>query len=304
MRYFATATHKRRSTRAHDETVIAKHALPLLGSLPLRSITPLDVQAVVNKMTANLKPRTVRTDYGVLRAVLNAAVQSDLITASPCRGIRLPAIEHEPPEFLEWSDLDRLARELPDRYAAIVYVGGVLRLRWSEVAGLRVGRINFLRRSIEISETISEVNGRIEVADVKTRSSRQTIRVPHFVIAALSEHLREFGSTDPDAYVFSSSTGEPLRASNFRERVWRPATLRAGLEGLTFHRLRHAAVGFMIEADAHIETIKQRLGHSSIRVTSDVYGSVLPSVEDGVTERLDDLFSRPRGADVVQTAGR
>jgi integrase len=69
---------------------------------------------------------------------------------------------------------------------------------------------------------------------------------------------------------------------------------------VTFHKLRHASVGFMIEAEAHIETIKQRLGHSSIRVTSDVYGSVLPSVEDGMTARLNAMFSESRGADVVQ----
>ena len=58
---------------------------------------------------------------------------------------------------------------------------------------------------------------------------------------------------------------------------------RAELDGLTFHALRHTAAGLRIEAGAHIETIKQRLGHSSIRVTSDVYGSLLPTVDEGLT---------------------
>ena len=69
-----------------------------------------------------------------------------------------------------------------------------------------------------------------------------------------------------------SPNGGPLRAGNFRNRVWAPAVAAAGLDGLTFHGLRYTAVGLMIEAGAHIEAIKQRMGHSSIRVTSDVYG--------------------------------
>ena len=47
----------------------------------------------------------------------------------------------------------------------------------------------------------------------------------------------------------------------------------------------------MIEAGAHIEAIKQRLGHSSIRVTSDVYGSLLPAVDESVTAALDARFT-------------
>ncbi len=51
-------------------------------------------------------------------------------------------------------------------------------------------------------------------------------------------------------------------------------------------------MGLMLEVDTHIEAMKQRLGHSSIRVTSDVYGSVLPAVDDGVTSSLDALFTQ------------
>jgi integrase len=69
----------------------------------------------------------------------------------------------------------------------------------------------------------------------------------------------------------------------------------AGLDDeVTFHSLRHSAAGLMIEAGAHIEAIKQRLGHSSIRVTSDVYGSLLPAVDAAVTDQLDSLFAASR----------
>ena len=86
-----------------------------------------------------------------------------------------------------------------------------------------------------------------------------------------------------------------MRAANFWARVWRPAVSAADLERLTFHGLRHTAAGLMIEVGAHIEAIKQRMGQSSIRVTSDVYGSLMPSVDESVTRDVERLFSTSRG---------
>jgi integrase len=189
----------------------------------------------------------------------------------------------------------------------MAYLAGVLGLRWSEVAGLRVGRIDFRRETLEIAETCAEVSGRVVFAPVKTRSSRRTLNVPPFVVSMLTDHLASRGGPGPDELVFVAPEGGPLRRSTFRTRVFDPAVKRADLDGLTFHGLRHTAAGLLIEAGAHIETIKQRLGHSSIRVTSDVYGSLLPSVDEGVTtalERRSAKFSRTnRGLEGVGSSG-
>lgn len=76
----------------------------------------------------------------------------------------------------------------------------------------------------------------------------------------------------------------------------RPSGARSGEHTqLTFHGLRHTAAGLMIEVGAHIEAIKQRMGHSSIRVTSDVYGSLLPAVDESVARGLDELLGGKRG---------
>ena len=117
----------------------------------------------------------------------------------------------------------------------------------------------------------------------------------------LSEHLARRGRPSADQLMFLAPDGGPLRASNFRQRVWAPALRAAGLPALHFHHLRHSAVALMIETGAHIETIKRRCGHSSIRVTSDVYGSLLPSVDEEVASDLDDLLgASPRVTSVSQ----
>ena len=289
------STHKRPTTAARDAVVARCHLLPALEARPLAAITPVEVRAVVDRMAERLAPATVRTNYGVLRAILGAAVAADLIARSPCRGVRLPAQERAPIRFLSSSELERLAEATPLEYRLAIYLAGVLGLRWSEVAGLRVGSVDFLRRTLTVTETVAEVSGKLIAAPVKTPASRRTLSIPPFLVDTLAEHLRRTGRTDPADYVLQAPDGGPMRAGNFRARVWRPAVKAAGLEGLTFHGLRHTAAGLMIEVGAHIEAIKQRMGHSSIRVTSDVYGSLLPSVDATVTRDLERLFSSSRG---------
>ncbi|HEX2023730.1 MAG TPA: site-specific integrase, partial [Acidimicrobiales bacterium] len=150
-------------------------------------------------------------------------------------------------------------------------------------------------RRLAVTETVAEVGGRLVTAPVKTAASRRTLSLPPFLLSILAEHLQRTGRTDPTDLVLQAPGGGPMRAANFRTRVWRPAVTAAGLDGLTFHGLRHTAAGLMIEVGAHIEAIKQRMGHSSIRVTSDVYGSLLPSVDESVTRDVERLFSASRG---------
>jgi len=294
--YFAH-TYKRATTAARDRVVTHRHLLPSLASRSLSAITPLDVRAVVKRMSATLAPATVRTNYGVLRAILNAAVAADLIARTPCRGVKLPPADPAPIRFLSAAELQCLAEATSADYRPAIYLAGVLGLRWSEVAGLRVGNVDFFRRTIAITEAVAEVDGQLSVGPVKTAASRRTLSLPPFVVDHLVDHMRRTGRTDPTAFVLQAPKGGPMRAANFRARVWSPAVSAAGVDGLTFHGLRHTAAGLMIEVGAHIEAIKQRMGHSSIRVTSDVYGSLLPSVDASVTRDLDRLFSTSRGQD-------
>ena len=80
---------KRATTRARDEAVLCRHFLPALGQRELAKFTPVHVRGVVDTMAATLSADTVRTNVGVPRAVLNAAVEADLIARSPVRGLRL-----------------------------------------------------------------------------------------------------------------------------------------------------------------------------------------------------------------------
>ncbi len=71
---------------------------------------------------------------------------------------------------------------------------------------------------------------------------------------------------------------------------------QARLEGLTFHGLRHTAVGFMIALGYQPAVIQKRMGHASIRTTMDVYGHLLPSVDEAVADGLERFFTSEKTA--------
>ena len=164
--------------------------------------------------------------------------------------------------------------------------------QWQEA--LRVGRVNFLRRTVTVSETINEVGSVIVHGEPKTAASGRTVSVPPMVIEELAAHLSRRASVDRGDLVFTSPNGQPLRRKHFRNRVWLPAISEAGFEDLTFHGLRHSAAGLMIQLGTHPRVIQKRLGHSSIRTTMDVYGSVPEDVDSEVIEGLDALLDVER----------
>ena len=93
---------------------------------------------------------------------------------------------------------------------------------------------------------------------------------------------------EPNELVFGSPEDGPLRHGNFYARHFKRAVLAAGLPPRTrFHDLRHTYASRLIAERASALTVMRRLGHSSIKVTYDTYGHLLPEQEDALTERLD-----------------
>jgi integrase len=90
--------------------------------------------------------------------------------------------------------------------------------------------------------------------------------------------------------VFTSDSGQPLRRSNFARRVWRPACERVGLDGVSFHSLRHTAATLMIAGGADAKKVQRRLGHANIRMTYDLYGHLLPEADEEVASSLDTFW--------------
>jgi len=142
--------------------------------------------------------------------------------------------------------------ELTDRDRALVLVGAYAGLRWGEAAGLRRRDIDPLRSRIRISGTAVQL--RVEVSldnEPKTTRSKRTVPLARSVMRRLEHHLGEYVAPASESLVFTAPGGGPLYRS-WGQIVLEPAVRRAGLEGITFHGLRHSFVAIMVAAGCNV----------------------------------------------------
>ena len=291
--WLASNPSKRSTSWARDESVIRLHLVPELGARPVGSITKQQVQALVNRWAEVHAPRTVRREYGTLRAIMAAAVDADLMTRSPCRGINLPKVKPHRPRIVSADELARLADELGPDFAPMAYLGAVLGLRWGECAGLRVGRLDLLAGRLEVAEQRTRGRaGGMEDGEPKSDAGRRTLTVPAPLVEMLAAHLARRGLTgaDVDDHVFVSPEGAPLDYSHWRHRVWLPAVEAAGLSGLNFHALRAANASAMVRDGVDVKTAQTRLGHSDVRLTLDTYAQAVTAADVAAADQLGEHF--------------
>lgn len=301
MEYLRGAVHKRATTLHRDRGSLDRYVLPVIGGIPMAKVTPRDIRQVFDLIAPpRLAPATIGGVWGTVAHMFKTAVEADVIAQTPCRGIRLPRLVAGERIFLSVTGVDRLAGAIDPAYRAFVTLGGFAGPRFSELAGFRVRSVDFLQKKITVSQSLSEVSGTIAISDTKTSASRRTIPLPSHVIEDLSAMLAARPAVDPGDWLFQMPRGGPLRYSNFHRSIWTPAVRAAELEGFKIHGLRHTAAGFLIQAKAHPRVIQRRLGHAKFSTTMDLYGSLLPEVEEGAADDLEALIVRERGADVVQ----
>jgi integrase len=264
---------KKPSTLVRDRSTLDVHLLPDLGDCAVGQITPADVQRLVRLWSSKLAPRSVRRQYAVLRAVLTFAVDTDRITRSPCRRIKLPEVDPVRHRIVAPDELERLADAVGESSAPMVYLAAVLGMRWGECAGLKIGAIDFDSNTIAITSQLTRGHKGAIVDGAPKWQSHRTIAAPQALMDLLSEHLRLRGisAEDADRYVFVAPDGRELHYSNWRQRVWVPALKSAGLEGLTFHALRHANATAMVALSVDIKTAQVRVGHKRASTLLDIY---------------------------------
>jgi integrase len=284
---------KRESTTAREELTLRLHIFPAMGHLRIEQVGPRDVQGLVNAWSAGQAPRTVKRNYEVLRAMFGYAVRNDWLGRNPCRNIKLPAVDGTRRYDLTPEDVVRIAGHMPPEYVPMIWLGAALGLRWSEVAGLRVGRLDLAAGRITVAEGLTRgIGGRNVFGPPKSRAGRRTMSVPHTITDMLAAHLEQQGLTSDDAeiLVFTDEFGGPLRYSNWRRRIWLPSAKAGGCEGAGFHDLRRLNATTLVVGGVDVKTAQVRLGHSDPRMTLSIYASAPATADRAAAETVDRRF--------------
>jgi integrase len=280
--WLETQGHLKASTYARYEGIVNKHIKPRWGSTPLNKITHADIAKWVSSI--KLAPASVHYIHRVMYLILELA-------RNPAVGTRVPKIAKTEKRFLTRDEVFRLADaaaeypipEIGQQYRALVLVLAFCGLRWGEAAGLKVKRLDLLRRRLVVAETLSEVSGHLVRGTPKNHHAR-SVPVPNFLVDQLAQVVNGLPA---DALVFTTWRGKPLRNLNFRRDVFDKAAEDAGLSGLTPHELRHTAASLAVSAGANVKAVQRMLGHASAAMTLDVYSGLFDDDLDGVAERLN-----------------
>lgn len=294
-RWLAANPAKRSSTMARDRSAASLYVVPAIGAQTISSVTPANIQALVSDWSRRRAPRTVRRTYDVLRASFAFAVANDWLARSPCRGIKLPQITGTRRHDLTPEQVIALAQAVGEDYSAAIYLGGVLGLRWGEVAGLRVGRLDLLGQKLTVAEQITRgEHGRQVIGLPKSLAGTRTLALPAWLVELLAEHLARRGLTAavPEAYVFVMPGGGPLDYSHWRRRVWLPACRAEECEGAAFHDLRRTAATLLVLEGVDVKTAQVRLGHSDVRLTFGLYPSAVAEADRSAAEAVGAYFQK------------
>jgi len=265
--------YKPSALRSYEEALRTK-VLPELGTLRLSSVDRVAVQDLVDRLTAEgLAPSTVRNSILPLRAIFRRAVARAEVVHNPTVALSLPVVR---------GTRDRVARpnEARDLVAALVVTDRPL---WATAlyAGLRRGELQALRWSdVDLEAGLIRVerswDPKAGPISPKSRAGRRRVPLVKPLRAELAaQRLREGGGGES----LVLGTGDKPFPPGGATRRAREAWSRAGLPPIGLHECRHTYAAHMIAAGVNAKALSSYMGHSSITVTLDRYGHLMPGSE-------------------------
>ncbi len=287
------------TTRARYRSILDVHVIPRWGEVELVRVRHADVQKWVAELSAERSAATVRKVYRMLSQVLSSAVKDGRLVRNVAEGVALPRAQSKERRYLTHAQVAELAdacAAVPvskyssttaadrDAYGLLVLFLAYTGLRWASLAGLRVSRLDLMRRRASIVETYVVVDGHVVASDPKNHERRE-VPVPRFLVDPLAAHV---AGRAGDSLVFGGEkAGAPMRSRTFQRAVFDGAAASIGLAGLTPHGLRHTAASLAIAAGADVKVVQQMLGHKSATMTLDLYGHRFPDRLDTVADAMD-----------------
>ena len=293
------------STRATNLGNINQHLLPALGAVPLAKLDKFKCQTFLNDLREKAhrprskKPRTGTAKNGfsftvidhnrtMLKAILEEAVDADLIGKNPARHLENPETE-EPEKFVLPKDQARaLLDALPFRDRLMAMIAAFCACRPGEIFGLRWSSW----RSDHLQIEGTAWRGVLRPGKAKTKGSKAAIALPDVLIPALKMWREHCGNPPAEALIFPSEQKTPMRPENWLRRRIKPIATKLKITvPVNFQVLRRTfatnaqAFGTMKDTQIHLR-------HTDIGTTANVYTQpVLESVRKLVNAVAHDVMT-------------
>jgi len=315
------------SPRTHElySYICEKHIMPILGLAPLTELRPSHLQHLYSEKLSTgrsngkggLSNRTVQLIHITLHKALKNAVKTGLLARNVVEAVDIPKTHRREMHVMSETDLHlflEYAKDTP--YYALFYTSLFTGMRRSELLALRWCNVDLLLCQLSVTQSMQYLHNvapqdRITFKEPKTAKSRRLIALSPSNAIVLREHLeaqqkmrQSLGLqplTDSDL-VFAHYDGSPLLPDSITH-AWMKLVRRCGLKGVRLHDARHTHASLLLKQGVHPKIVQERLGHSGIAITLDLYSHVAPGLQQAAASKFDDILMAKPKVPMIESVG-
>lgn len=285
---------------------IEKHIKPILGNIYLDKLTPLHLQNFYSdrlkngKLNGNggLSNKTVLTLHRIIHKALEQGVKWQLVIRNVADAVEPPKPKKYKANFLDEQEINILIQKSKNTNLYIpILIAICTGMRRGEVLGLTWNNVDLEKNSIMISQTLYSTSKGLVFSTPKTDSSVRKIAIPQALSKELKKHKTrqlknkiKYGEEYKNInIVCTSDKGELINPKSF-SRDFRKLLKNNNLPLIRFHDLRHTHASLLVKMGTQPKEISNRLGHSNISITMDLYSHIYEATDNEVAKAFNNIL--------------
>jgi integrase len=290
-------THERYTQICH------KNIAPLLGAVPLARLRPEQISDAYAKALATgrrrgdggLSPRTVRQMHAIVKSALAQAVKWEILVRNPAAVVKGPKVGRTAMRTYDLEQTAALIEAVRGRRIFIPTLLAVLGgLRRGEIAALRWRHVDLVTAQLAVIESAEQTKTGVRYKEPKSGRGR-TIALSATLVTELRAHrarqaqelLKVGKRLSDDDFVVTRTDGSSVRPHSLGQEWVRFLARNGALPRIRFHDLRHAHATHLLASGIHPKVASERLGHSKVGITLDLYSHVLPNMQADAAAIVD-----------------
>ena len=301
-------THVRQRTLEGYRGNLDRYIIPALGSIALEKLAARHIQSFESDcLRRGLSPQTVLHCHRIIFQVLRWGVKMGILGRNVAEAVDPPRPQRREAQTLDWEGV----RKFPEvaqssSYYPLFLMALLTGLRRSELLALRWQDVEMEMGTLSVNRSLVKLRtGELIMAPPKSGKPRG-VHLPLGAVACL-KRVRERREADAlrlgqtllrESLVFSRLDGSALLPDSI-SHIFGKLAAKAGLKGrIRLHDLRHTHASLMLAEGIHLKVVSERLGHSGIGITGDLYSHVLPGLQREAVMQWGESFENFMGSDL------
>jgi len=279
---------------------VENHIKPHIESIKLGRLSKAHIYDMLDALkNGGVGEQTVQKVYKILHRALQVALQRDKVSRNVAALVDTPTVttKKERTIFRNEDEVRRFRKAVKGSvYEPLYLVALDTGCRQGELLALKWENVDLAKGLIHIKATLTENEaGELVASPPKTASSRRTVKLAKNTIELLREYRKlQMDDTKhvPSVWVFPYWDGGPMRKDSFLRRELPRLLKEAKLPRVTFHGLRHTHATMLAALGAPVPATQERLGHSTSRMTLEVYTHATAAMQDQAVSALDAFYAK------------